>query len=161
MPNNDGLNPPQFTLAAWLKTTRKDAAWRRIFDKGSWNSAGVEEGYDLTMGGDDKGRSFRGGVFLEVSGRAPGTKSQVTDGAWHHVAGVFDGSILQLYLDGNMAATDHVTKPLAPTSYDLAIGNTCSGSANTSGFIGTMDDVMIFNRALSPEEITRLYESQK
>ena len=124
----------------------------------------TEAGYDLTMGGDVNAKSYRGKVFLEVSGCAPGTQSQIADGTWHHVAGVFDGSNLLLYVDGRLAAKDHANKPAAATSYGLAIGNSCSANINTldkMGFIGTMDDVMMFNHALSAEEISQLYESQK
>ena len=55
----------------------KDKAWRRIFDK-SW-----DHGYDITMGGDDGGKSYQGQVMMEVAGAAAGIRGQVTDGRWH------------------------------------------------------------------------------
>ena len=53
---------------------------------------------------------------------------------------------------------------LGANSYDLAIGNASDEAAHAGdkpGFIGTLDDVMMFNRVLSAEEISQLYESQK
>jgi hypothetical protein len=161
--NNESLNPPQFTLAAWIRTTQKGPTWRRIFDKGSWDKSVSEQGYDLTMGGDADGKSYQGKVLLEVSARAPVSKVDVTDGKWHHVAGTFDGRRMLLYVDGQLSAKNHVTKPMKTTSYDLAIGNTCSNPPNepdTAGFIGRMNNVMIYDHALSDEEIHELFRSQ-
>jgi hypothetical protein len=162
VPNNDGLNSPQFTLAVWIKTTRKDASFRRIFEKGTYDKTWTHQvGYDLTMGGTDKGKSYQGHVLVELAMRAAGTQHLTTDGGWHHVAGTYDGSNLLIYLDGYLDGMDHVTTPLGPTSYDLAIGNMCtvrSDVLDKTGFIGMMDDVMVFNRALAPDEVRQLYE---
>ena len=108
VPNNASLNPPQFTLAAWIKTSRKDGIWRKIFDKGTWNTAVGQDGYSLGMGGDYNGKSAQGQVCVGVFHGSAGSKRQVTDGEWHHVAGAFDGSTLQVYVDGAATGQDHV-----------------------------------------------------
>jgi hypothetical protein len=160
VPNNDALNPPQLTLAAWIKTSYKDWVWRRIFDKCTGR------GYDLTMGGDMKGNSWQGQVALEAGPAWVTSRIQVADGRWHHVAGTFDGSELRLYVDGQPAGKPVPKKgELARTAYDLTIGanrsnpNAALGEVGAS-FNGMMDDVMMFNRALSAKEVRMLFESQ-
>jgi hypothetical protein len=161
VPNNASLNPPRFTLSAWIKTTRRDAIWRRIFDKGIWHEAGGLDGYALTMGGDVNNRSYRGLVFIQVLMGSPNSNRQVTDGEWHHVAGTFDGSTLLVYLDGTAMGQEHVNTPLGANPHDLTIGNLSvprPDEPDKTGFIGTMDDVMMFNRVLSADEVRQLYE---
>jgi hypothetical protein len=164
VPDNASLNPPQFTLTAWIKTTRKDSVYRRIFDKGTWNEDVGQDGYDLTMGGGHNGNASLGQVCIQVFKESADSKREVTDGKWHHVAGTFDGSTLQIYVDGTATAQVRATTPLGANSYDLAVGNSSDERAHSQDkpvFIGTMDDVMMFNRALSAGEISQLYESQK
>jgi len=149
VPNNQGLNPPQFTLAAWIKTSFKDKAWRRIFDK-SW-----DHGYDITMGGNDGGKSYQGLAILEVASASAGTGGQVTDGRWHQVVGTFNAKELVFYLDGKRAGSARAKQQPAPTMFDLTIGANRSDPPAEIGpsFVGMMDDVMMFNRALPAEEV--------
>jgi hypothetical protein len=156
VPNNQGLNPPQFTLAAWIKTSFKDKAWRRIFDK-SW-----DHGYDITMGGDDNGKSYQGQAMLEVAGASAGIRGPVTDGRWHQIVGTFNAKELVIYLDGRKAGSARVKQQPAPTMYDLTIGANRSDPPEEKGpsFAGMMDDVMMFNRALPAEEVQQLFAAQ-
>jgi hypothetical protein len=154
--NNQGLNPPQFTLSAWIKTSFKDKAWRRIFDK-SW-----DHGYDITMGGNDGGKSYQGQVIMEVAGAASGSRGQVTDGQWHQVVGTFNTRELVFYIDGRRVNSARPKQQPVPTMFDLTIGSNRSDPPEEKGpsFVGMMDDVMMFNRALSADEVQKLFQAQ-
>ena len=154
--NNRGLNPPQFTLAAWIKTSFKDKAWRRVFDK-SW-----DHGYDITMSGGNAGGNSQGRVMMEVAGVAAGSRGQVADGRWHQVVGTFNAKELVFYLDGKRTGSARAKQQPVPTMFDLTIGANRSDPPEETGpsFVGMMDDVMIFNRALSAEEVQRLFTAQ-
>jgi hypothetical protein len=160
VPNNDSINPQYLTLSAWIKITYQDRIWRRIFDK-CYN-----KGYDLTMGGDDKGKSYRGRVYMETVLGGVNTPNQVTDGNWHHVVAALSSSDAKIYLDGWLAGVhSHKAGVLAKTPYDLTIGaNRSNPDASLgevgSSFNGMMDDVMMFNRALSDDEVQELFKSQ-
>ncbi len=160
VPNNDSLNPPHLTLAAWIKTSYKDWVWRRIFDKGTG------QGYVLSMCGDDKGKSFRGQVDIEPGKTWAHSGIQVADGQWHHVVGAFDGAFAKVYVDGwRVGSQGHWVGELPNTAYDLTIGaNRSNPDANLgevdASFNGMMDDVMMFNRALSDGEVQELFKSQ-
>lgn len=158
--NNPSLNPARFTLSAWIKTSYTDWIWRRIFDKG-WNKA-----YSLSMCGDfPKGNSTRHGQFsLEVGAGGDATSGvRIADGRWHHVAGTFDGTELRLFADGRAVGRIGRSqgKP-GDASFDLTIGaNRSTPSAEwgevDASFYGMMDDVMIYSRALTGDEVQRLF----
>jgi hypothetical protein len=87
----------------------------------------------------------------------------VADGAWHHVVAVRDasGGQLRLYLDGAEAAT-----PIADNGYEVA-GDSDTNAAIGAGlwgdsdsrwepWIGEIDELMLFNRALTEAEVRAL-----
>jgi RNA polymerase sigma factor (sigma-70 family) len=158
--NNPSLNPKQLTLAAWIKTSYTDDKWRRIFDK-SW-----DQGYDLTMGGDWHGWSYRGQVGIEIGPRVKFIRSGivVADGKWHHVAGTFDGNEEIVYVDGRPMGSPVPWKSTVPSnSFNLIIGSNRSTPPEESGlsFIGLIAEPMMWNRALSSKEVAFLYQSQQ
>ena len=147
-------NVGQIVNVAFVKDGHK--AWRRIFDK-SW-----DHGYDITMGGDDGAKSYQGQVMMEVAGAAAVGRGQVTDGRWHQVVGTFNAKELVFYLDGKRAGSARAKQQPAPTMFDLTIGANRSNPPEEIGpsFVGMMDDVMMFNRALSAEEVQVLFTAQ-
>jgi hypothetical protein len=161
--NKDELNPPRLTLAAWIKISYTDRVCRRIFDKG------FSKGYDLTMDGDSidkQGKPVRGRVGIEPGKTYSFSGIQVADGKWHHVAGTFDGKDAKVYVDGALVGKPgHWVGEIPQTPYDLTIGANRSNPDGSLGeigasFNGLMDDVMMFNRALSADEIQTLFKSQ-
>jgi len=161
VPNNDSLNPTNLTLAAWIKTSYTDGIWRRIFDKATRKS------YTLTMGANlVQDKSWQSGQFiLEAGNQWTPSRVNVADGQWHLVAGTFDGTLLRLYLDGRSVGETRPAKGNPePTSNDLTVGGNqfdpAAANDEAGPFNGMMDNVMIFNRALSAEEIRALYDSQ-
>ncbi len=86
----------------------------------------------------------------EVSGTA-----NITDGSWHHVAMTYDGgSSVRLYVDGVLDAS--ATRTYATTlAGRIYFGSTVLGSGDR--YRGLLDDVTIYNRALSASEILGIY----
>jgi Laminin G domain. len=83
--------------------------------------------------------------------------SGVNDGDWHHVVGVRSGNTAYMYLDGvevdsaditGMGSVDQASNPFY----------TIGGNEDATPFNGALDDVRIYNRALSAAEVKRLYE---
>jgi hypothetical protein len=84
----------------------------------------------------------------------------VADGQWHHVAATLDRRRLLLYVDGRLQTLSGAEdlqwdERLPENNLDLTIG--CN-SAEGDAFIGTIDESMVFDRALSSAEISRVYE---
>jgi hypothetical protein len=73
---------------------------------------------------------------------------------WRHIVGVYDGTMTLLYVDTSLwDTTDCGALVFAPTDIDLEIGPTASGNTLSA----SLDDVRVYNRALSATEITSLY----
>ena len=164
VPNSSSLNPPQVTLSVWIKTSRHDNTFRRVVDKD------YKTGYSLTIGGAPPPYS-RGRAYFEINcqsewaHRAIASDEPVNDGRWHHLVGTFDTSGQRLYVDGHLQKRIlRDRRDLLPNDSDLTIGmnpvNPTPGEVGAS-FDGLVDDVMIFNRGLSTEEVQMLYNLQK
>ncbi len=154
VPHHDTLNVRHLTLAAWVKTARADGGWRRIFDKQ------VEQGFVLNIGGEGQ---WRGKAGVGVNSRFSTSERGVADGQWHHLVGTYNGASLCLFVDGkqqrNVAA---LGGEVGQNQRDLFIGDDPArqeGGGQNVGmpFEGVLDELMIFNRALRPEEIRALY----
>ena len=78
---------------------------------------------------------------------------------WYHIAAIGDGAQLKLYIDGNLvASTDHVTETYGESDSKFNIGG--GGIIRTSGdtFEGGIDEVALFDRALTEGELTQLLD---
>jgi hypothetical protein len=84
------------------------------------------------------------------------SESVITDGTWHHIGLVWDGSYRYLYVDGAEVAKDAAalsyTVPCDGSLY-LGVGKTLDAETFFSGLI---DDVRIYNKALTADEIAAL-----
>jgi len=84
------------------------------------------------------------------------SESVITDIQWHHVGLVWDGSYRALYVDGIEVAKDkNAQNPLNSTEGGLYIGAS-KDLDPISFFIGLIDDVRIYNQALTADEIAIL-----
>ncbi len=145
-------NVKQATFAVWFKTSRSDEIWRRILER----RAG--QGYAMGIGGGAMGQESRGKLAFSASGGKPClSDSVVADGAWHHGAVTFDGENLRMYVDGQpQKQVIPCRAEIAAIADDLTIGmNRSRPSPREKGqsFDGMIDELMIFNRVLSAEEI--------
>jgi type II secretory pathway pseudopilin PulG len=76
------------------------------------------------------------------------------NGFWHHLAGTYDRSQLKLYVDGVLRDTEAHIGSIKSTAYNVYIGE---NSQETGCYYnGNIDDVRIYNRALSANEIAQL-----
>jgi hypothetical protein len=75
-------------------------------------------------------------------------------GSWHHYAATYDGSTARLYEDGQQVASGAYTDPVAENATPLYIGRYNGGGYTLNG---AADDVRLYNRALSADEVTALY----
>jgi hypothetical protein len=89
-------------------------------------------------------------VFLNnAEQNAPGT-GLVPLNTWTHLAGTYDGSTLKLYANGVLMGSKAVTGSLAATTNPLRIGG---NTIWREFFHGQIDEVRLYNRALSAGEI--------
>jgi len=74
-------------------------------------------------------------------------------GKWIHIAATYDGSVYKLYIDGEEVASSRNNQPFTNGCKFLFIGSAHNGAAY--GFQGMIDDVRIYNYALSQNDILK------
>jgi uncharacterized repeat protein (TIGR01451 family) len=161
IPQTANLNPGnQVTIEFWMKP---DAANPLSNYQGLVTSDfyGIEvsDGINFVVSTDG------GATFAETKAANGGQGPLPAAGQWHHVAGTYDGSKLQLYVDGlpagNSLSHSGTISPMLAASF-MAFGSedgrtTCPACIGTRYFHGLIDEVGIYNRALSPAEIAAIY----
>ncbi|MBN1466845.1 CotH kinase family protein, partial [candidate division KSB1 bacterium] len=85
--------------------------------------------------------------------RAPAAKEH--NGAWHHFAGTYDGDNLVLYIDGERKASERFSGTINQTNDPINIGR--NAEASDRFLDGVIDDVRIYNVALTDEQIRAIY----
>ncbi len=147
-------NVKQATFAMWFKTSRSDEIWRRLLERRTG------QGYAMGIGGGAMGQESRGKLAFSAAGGNPClSDTVVTDGAWHHGAVTFDGENLRMYVDGQLQKQVIPCRAeIAAIADDLTIGTNRSRPSprekeKGQSFDGMIDELMIFNRGLSAEEI--------
>jgi len=131
-----------FTIAAWCN-----------FSGGTQNprilSYGQPGGYELITDGAGATRSFD---FI-CNGSSLSTPVVFAQNVWYSVVAVVQNDIAYLYVNGVLYATNPVTAP----SYvaDFEIGT--KSQNNSDYWDGAIDDVRLYNRALSPNDIASLF----
>lgn len=159
--NSPSLNTTQATFAVWFKTSKSDSISRYIFDKL------IDSGYALKIAGEsnDKDGKNKGKLCFGVNGHICLSDGAVTDGAWHHGAAAFDGENLKLYVDGQLQKQVIAWHgEISPNTNDLTIGMNRSNPApqeQDMSFDGAIDDLMVFNHALSDAEVKTVIASAK
>ena len=88
----------------------------------------------------------------------------VNDGQFHHVVVTYDGTLETLYLDAAKIASTPLTQEGYASTYYYELGTGYTGGWDgTTGdwfpFIGVIDEPSLYNRALSPTEVTALYKA--
>jgi hypothetical protein len=87
------------------------------------------------------------------------TNNAYTGTGWHHVVGVYDGSNIDIYVDGVLADTtpNSLTGNTASNFNPLYLG----GYSGTTSWDGIIDEAAIWNRALSAQEIADLHAGKQ
>ncbi|MCT4625095.1 MAG: LamG domain-containing protein, partial [Schleiferiaceae bacterium] len=146
VPHDNSFNLDDFTLEAWVKTTSAGAN-ERIITK----TAGASQSFSLFVDNGLVGVGFStggGGNFMSGS-------ISMNDGNWHHIAGVRNASsnTLSLYVDGVLDNSISTTGTPVTGTDPLNIGRFSSADPTKQRYNGQMDEVRIWNTALSQSDL--------
>ncbi|GEM_PF-6432642 len=154
IPRNSGLEPQNISVGAWIKAgkLKDDSDIVTRLEQTNYAS------YVLT------GNSSRYFSFSIEVGNYVVVKSPVVfiaDGNWHYLVGTYDHKNVRFYFDGKEVGSgtsnnsDMYYRPVS----DLSFGRGLTYDGNY--FNGSIDEVIIYNRALSSQEIQQIYNAQK
>ena len=102
---------------------------------------------------------FWGGNRISEKVIMAGSVGQYTDGAWHYIALTRSNSTLSLYVDGEIVATGIFSGIIGSETNPLMVGR--ANHSPGHHWKGMIDEVYLYNRALSTEEIAATYEKLK
>lgn len=153
VPDNSSLDVTNaVTLAAWIKPEKSGSA-QVIMKKGL---TGESDGYELSLVSNGK-------IFFRINQLTNGETYRLnssvthpTDGVtWMHIAASFDGSTIRLYINGKENKAVSFSSPVSIISNSLPLG---IGAQSNGGnrYQGALDDLRVYNRALSASEISGL-----
>lgn len=146
------LDSASVTVSAWVRSTGSPGSYRYVVAKGG--NGCCTGSYGLYTGAAG-GIEFYVATTLTTYVVSPDGGTGIWDGRWHNVIGTFNGATVRLYVDGQqVGAGSPDSAPIQyglPSGNDFAIGNYpwCQGL----GFVGDIDEVKVFDRALTPGEI--------
>ncbi len=144
-----------WTVGYWIKTTTAGAVVMYQGD-GTWSSAGQTTFY-LNNNGATSGT--HAGAVRWAGGWFTGTAA-LNNNAWHFVTLVDNAGTESIYVDGNVdAVTSSMANPLASDANQIWIGGSPDGGDGTAKMVGLIDEVYMFNRALSQTEVQSLYDN--
>jgi hypothetical protein len=143
IPNSASLQlTTGMTLEAWVNPSAVNSAWRDTIYKGNDN-------YYLEGTSDNGGKPGAGGTFGGADVVTYGTVPLAAN-TWTHLAETYDGTTLRLYVNGAQISGVARTGNIATSTNPLQIGG---DSIYGQFFQGMIDEVRVYNRALTPVEI--------
>jgi hypothetical protein len=159
--DNATLRVNTFTLSAWIKPTSLPAASQaEIISKRSFCAVTENDfPYALSIGSS-------GAVILSRSAGNDFTTDGVSSdngwiaaGNWYHILATFDGTENRIYINGGLAAMSFNSLATATNTQPVTIGQVSQDYLCGSAFPynGLIDDVRIYNRALTNSDVRQLY----
>jgi sialidase-1 len=156
--DTDGGNPGggDFTFAFAIKSiaaTQQQAIWEK---RAACDSDGTSFwGFRLQPSGRVlfEAQNTAGADVIDLD-----STTAVNDGAWHRVAVTRQGTTASLYVDGQLqaAATTATTSDISEGTPMRAGVSSCDGIDGTTAFVGELDELMIFQAALTQSQIQTL-----
>jgi hypothetical protein len=145
LPNESAFDfTTRFSVSLWMRSSTPVNWFAQLIGKG--DSAWAIERQERT-----NTLSFT--TFAPSPHNLAGS-TNVFDGQWHHIAAVYDGTRKTLYVDGQVDAQALYSATLSTNNANVRLG---FNSEFTQGqYDGFLDDVRIFNRGLSPAEVTQI-----
>jgi PKD repeat protein len=146
-----------YSISCWIKTA--STSRMMIWQESGKNGSGDNQTW-LRMGDNATDRRLRF-TIEDPTGSAiinMGTTGYVADNAWHHIVAVRQGTVTSVYIDGVQKATLTATNlKVVSNTQNFKIGVQEGATSNSSFFNGEIDDMIIYNKALSAAEITTLF----
>ncbi len=148
------LDVTAITIALWFKVDRVDISQHFV---SKWGTGANDLSYALLLNGNKVrfNTSFNGSVEDNLN-----STGSVSSGVWYHIVATFNGSTKKIYINGSEDVSFDITGSLNTTSTaDLTIGRV--NTTLSSYADGIIDEVSIYDRALSADEVEALSQRRK
>lgn len=138
------LNPAGFTISAWIKRDSGSVGSSSIVSK---RNSTFSNGYDLRILDDNRIQMvWRNGTLRSIN-----SNTSIPSDEWHHVAVIYNGTTISLYIDGIRDNQANRVAPIASNEY-FYIGAAARNSP-MQFFRGNIDEVRVWNTNLSESQL--------
>ncbi len=138
----------EISIAAWIKWNGSGDLLQNIYTNGGWQNA-------LRVVNDGSINQDKVLFQLSINGTEQYLYSNYTlDNNWHFIVATYDGVYMKIYVDNELVGSKYVIGKIDSLSGDNIIG---AESAFGYFFNGTIDELKVFDIALSPDQIKDLY----
>lgn len=149
---------PAFSIQAWVQTDDPSGMMPV-----SRHRAGVAQGYFLSLNDVNDGFTVDGSAgFYSANGTSGGSAvggTAVNNGTWRQLVGVYSNGTTQIFVDGALVGTGNFGHS-TPASVDFLVGGVVNSVGTAINFYrGLIDEVKVFDHALSAQEVEDLYDA--
>jgi hypothetical protein len=159
IPGTDALNfngKEELTVAAWVNVGSDDPVIGVVAKCcGEIVAQRDVNGWALRYDGRNGGQEMEFIVCPGWQGDGGFGAPLFKEGEWHYLTGVVDKDKMLLYVDGDLVKEMPFSGPITTGGTKTEIGK-----AGDGGFIGLIDEVVIYDRALSADEIKQNFASK-
>jgi hypothetical protein len=140
------LDPNRLTVEAWIKHSEQSEPDAVLISKGA---TGANPSFELSLVG--MGEDVRVRFMVAADEYSVVSSMGAAAGVWTHIAGVYDGAHIRIYIDGELAGSMAYSGGMPLTADPLRLGAAGDGSR---GFGGLIDEVRIWKNERSAAAIT-------
>lgn len=146
-----------FSVSQWFNTSASYSSTGRIV--GNYNGGTPTNFWGTGFSNANKPFFF----CRDSSSNIGSVTSALTynDGRWHNLIGTRSGNLFSLYVDGALSATTSVVVGSCNNTQSLTIGADHYSATTESYFNGRIENVRLYNRALTSWEVAQLYMAQQ
>lgn len=166
VPHAEAIDPSggfdEFSISLWFKRSEK-TPWARLISKGYFDGSADQIVYyaDIQDNPLDK---IKFALNIDGTVRIVTSNYTVENNEWTNLIMTYDGDKMRLYINGNLDSTSdsYAGQIVQRPDFDLGIGASIRpDGTHQNTFKGNIDEVLIFGRALTDEEISEYFGSTK
>jgi hypothetical protein len=155
--SSNTLDPTRFTIAAWIKANTPQTYNTGVIYSNARDFTGSYSGVVLEVTSGAAGR-----LLLDIDNNGTiisyNSNTSIATSTWTHVITTYDGANVKFYINGVLDKTAaSTTDPGVPASFNSYIGSMGYQNGTIYTFDGKLDDVRLYNRAITASEAQQLY----
>lgn len=150
---NTSLNPNNaISISCWCFGTAMGSDYQMLVTRSVGDGTGA---YELRV--DDSTAKVNWGLSKPTLATLVGNAALASN-VWNHIVATYDGASMKIYVNGKLDNSNSSSGTIASTNEQTCIGlRSLTATGGQFPFVGKIDNVQIWNRALSYSEVNRLF----
>jgi hypothetical protein len=150
-------NDNRFSISFWIKPASITSYLYNVIFSKQEGSGVSSKGWNVNFNQFFSTFRFRVMNGSDTEACVPNSDITPSTDVFYHVVTVYDNGTAMIYVDGDLVYTEQCSSVIGDNASNFYIGMPNWVYSNTKGFTGTLDDIGIWNRALTEQEIRNLF----